>query len=154
MIVALTNREMIQAGLAGVLRSVESIHHGFRGQKRAEGYEMLWQRDIEGALGELAFAKAMDRHWTGNERLKARDVGEWEVRTSSLPLASLIIRSHDRDEQKFALVVGSDATYTVCGWFLAGEAKDHKEWLYDPGHRKAPAWWVPQSELHSMKETP
>lgn len=108
--------------------------------------------NIEGAAGELAVAKALNRYWHGSVDTfkEVPDVGvNIEVRTSADPRASLIVREDDPDSRSYILVTGTSLTgFKLHGWIRGREAK-HPAWLKDPGSRE-PAYFVPQRELRQF----
>ena len=62
--VELEPREIIQGAFVGLMRQVESHCKG-RQNAFGAGGDKDWQYHIEGALGEMAFAKSMNLYWTG-----------------------------------------------------------------------------------------
>jgi hypothetical protein len=143
--VRLTPGEMEYAANVGAKRHIEALakgrpdKHGFEG----EG----WSVHIEGACGELAFAKALNKHWGGsvNTFKGGGDVGSVQVRTRSKSHYGLLVREDDDDNAAFVLVVGKEGRYRVVGWTWGGDAK-RKQWRKKHGGRPA-AYFVPQSAL-------
>lgn len=150
--VTLTWSEMSQAANVGVRRQIEALRaekkdsYGFDGNTG-------WQIHIEGALGELAFCKAIDRYWGGtiNTYKIGGDVGSnIQIRTRSKLDYDLIVRNSDRDDDIFVLVTGQAPRYNVVGWITGKEAK-RNEWRRTYGGRP-PAFFVPQKELRAIDE--
>jgi len=73
--VKLTPMEMYQAGIVGLARRIDSM------QRRLNGCPLNgWQIDIEGALAEMAFAKAMGVYAElTNNNYKGADIGDYHV---------------------------------------------------------------------------
>lgn len=145
MTVTLNRNEILMAAFVGVRRQCESIIKGLKDANCET--ENGWQVHVEGALGELAFAKALGLYWDGsvNTFKTGADVGGIQVRTRSKPSYELIVRDNDRDEDWFALVRGKCPTYTVVGCIRARDAKKY-EFRKAYGNGK-PAFFVPDSAL-------
>lgn len=145
-VVTLSESELMLGAQIGVQRQIEALlagrpdRHGFNG---ADG----WSVHVEGACGELAVAKVLDRYWAGtlNTFKSGGDVGALQVRTRSKAHYDLLIRSDDRDEDLFILVTGRAPTYTVVGYIRGAEGKK-PEYLQTHGNRPA-AYFVPQAAL-------
>lgn len=142
--VELEEHEVLYGAFLGVRRHAEALA---RGLPDRHGAEASWDLHVEGACGEMAFAKAVNRYWDGScstFRTKA-DVGALEVRTRSKPWYELIVREDDADDSVFVLVTGRAPRYSVRGWIKAGDAKK-AEWLQTHGGREA-AYFVPHVAL-------
>jgi len=148
-VIALTPKEMMRGAMVGVIRQIESLQHGFVDRAGA-GLDEGWQLHVEGALGELAFAKWRGIFWTGAGSIKAPDVGGYGVRTRSNHGYELIIRDDDDDDRRFVLLTGRNGTYKVHGWIHAKDAKQER-WRQTHGGR-SPAYFVPQSALYWWPE--
>ncbi len=99
----------------------------------------------------MAVAKATGRYWSGSlGNLRADDVGEIQVRTTSRPENRLIIHEADQDEKYFVLVTGRAPQFRIVGWIMARDAK-REEWWQDPAGGRA-AYFVPQSALRPISE--
>ena len=142
----LTPAQMMQGAMAGVLRQVSALKNKRVGAYGSSG-ENDWQYHIEGCLGELAFARWVDRFWDGKiNDLSAGDVGKFEVRTAPEDWKRLIMHDEDIDYARFYFVTGRNGNYVVHGWILGSDAKDRKYWKDPVGGR--PAYFVPKSALH------
>lgn len=142
--VKLTPIEMYQAGIVGLARRIDSM------QRRLNGCPLNgWQIDIEGALAEMAFAKAMGVYagLTINN-YKGADIGEYHVRSSVKSDACLIIRPEDDPSAVYVLVTGAEGDYTVHGWIKGSDARNENYWMA-PNSRPG-AWFVPQSALMGL----
>lgn len=151
--VTLTPPELYFAANMGVLRQCTNLRDG---RVDAHGLplrdEKGWFYSILGCCGELAVAKALGIYWSGNlGDLKADDVGELQVRTSTKKLARLIIRDTDRSDRVFVLVCGLPPELIIHGWVKAGDAKRMEEFRTDPGERE-PAFFIPRDALRPIAE--
>ena len=146
MIVELDWPEVLMAATIGVARHIESRRkgiinaHGFNGTGQ-------WDIDIEGAAGEMAFAKALNVHWTGAiNNFKDGDIGhKVQVRTTKNHNNKLIIRDNDKDDNYFVLVTGSIPLFKIQGFILGSKAKQI-QWYIGPNGRPK-AYFVPQDAL-------
>lgn len=113
-----------------------------------EDEEALIKLDIEGAAGELAVAKAVNRYWHGsvNAPKSAPDVGtNIQVRATKHRNGSLIITKTDNDDQIYFLVIGEMPNYDVVGYIKGSDGKQ-EQFVRAPANRP-PAFFVPQSAL-------
>lgn len=151
--VTLESFELQQAASVGVARQVDSIRrrlqdrYGFDSDKLSP-----WHVHIEGACGELAVSKALNRFWPGSVgTFKAPDLpGRLQVRTRSGigGREDLIVRAGDANEDIFVLVVGQAPEFTIAGWMPAADAKQEK-WKQTHGNRP-PAFFVPRAQLYEF----
>lgn len=140
--------EQALAAEVGLRRYIES---GRSGKKSRFTSSLNWTAHLEGASGEMAFAKATGRYWSGsvNTYKEGGDVGRIQVRMRMKPDLPLYIRPSDRDDDIFVLVTGSQGTYRVVGWCMGAEGKleqylkKERDW--------APTYFVPHSALHNPK---
>jgi len=127
------------------LQSKRKDQHGFDGK---DGLKI----HIEGAAGEIAFAKAFGLYpgFTINT-FKAADIGSnIQVRTRSERRYGLIVRPDDDDDAVFVHVIGSRPNYTIMGWLLG---KDAKRAGYSETHGdRPPAFFVPSEDLRDLSE--
>ena len=133
----------------GVRRQIASLR---KGSPDKHGYEGEgWNIHIEGACGEMAFAKAMNIYWDGSVNTYHHpDVGGWQVRTRSRDGYELLVRENDADDTPFVHVTGRCPVYVIHGWILGREAKQSR-WLKTYGDRP-PAYFVPVSSLQLLCE--
>ena len=150
--VRLSHSELMTAAFAGVMRHVAARK---KKAKQAYGQSSVgWSEHIEGAAGEKAFAKALNRYWSNELAAtpnKKPDVANYEVRTRTRHDYDLVVREND-DESLVALVTGSCGDYMVRGWIRAGDAK-RPEWFTSHADRP-PQYYVPQSALKPFPELP
>jgi hypothetical protein len=150
--VTLTWAEMLHGAQIGVFRQLAAYKN-----KSKPGYGIKglgWNEAIHGALGELAFAKAMKVYWdnmltkTPNKR---PDVGGYEVKTISERDYRLIVRDNDDDEKLVALVYGDRSEFEVLGWIKCGDAKQVARVESHQG--REPQYYVDQKHLKSFDAT-
>ena len=100
---------------------------------------------ISGARGEKAVAKMLGRPWTGNlGDLKAADVGDIQVRTTTHRRGSLILHPKDDDEDQFYLVIDLSPHFDVVGSIRGRDGKEQRYWR-DPTGKCRHAFLVPQA---------
>jgi hypothetical protein len=151
--VELTNIEIGMGCLIGCGRTIRGKHFKDASRKRKKEKNMSqWHIDIEGACGEIAFAKWKGAYWTGSEMdtFKGGDVGDFQVRHTHLQQGCLIVRPGDKDSDPYALVTGEAPYFVVVGWMEAGEAKQEK-WLHGQ-NTDEPYYRVPQQALTKFGE--
>lgn len=110
-----------------------------------------WAGDIEGAIAEMAFAKAMGLYWDGSvDSFKMPDVKDIYVRWTEVESGHLPIRPKDKDGV-YVLVTGLAPYFIVRGWMTKETAYLHPEWAYTGrGCEKKPCQWVDQKDLNPM----
>lgn len=113
--------------------------------------ETTFDQDIEGAGAELALARALELHWTGDvaPHQHAPDVGPFHVRQTAHRNGHLPIHEDDPATAPFVLVVGRMPWYRIVGWILADDGRaiaGERKCLHPKGR---PAWWVPADRLRS-----
>jgi hypothetical protein len=150
--VTLDWREMSHAALCGVGRTVASLADR-REPGQGTKHEDRWRSDIEGACGEMAAAKALNRFWSPScNTFMAPDIGQSiGVRTRSDHSYDLIIRERDNPDYAFVLVTGIAPSFLVHGWRFARDCR-RDEWLKDYGERGHPCWGVPQAALMPIQD--
>ena len=132
------------AGIAGVMRQVQNVA---KGERPAHGAGDLndWQLHIEGALGEAAMAKYLNRYWSGKGIMRGPDVDNFDVRTRSQHSYELILHERDPDDRFFWLVTGKNGKYQIHGGIFGKDGKQREYWKDPAGGR--PAYFVPQNKL-------
>lgn len=149
--VVLTPMEEAMSVLLGTGRQEESLQSKRKDQHGFDGKDGL-KIHIEGAAGEIAFAKAFGLYpgFTINT-FKAADIGSnVQVRTRSERRYGLIVRPDDEDDAVFVHVIGVRPHFAVMGWMLGREAKQIG-YLATYGDRPA-AYFVPSEELRDLSE--
>lgn len=153
--VTLDKYEIEVAAGVGTRRMVDSLVNGRKqaaGDKDPTGATAGWQQHIEGACGEMAFAKALGRYWSGsvNTFKDGGDVGDVQIRTRSRHDYDLIVRDRDRDEDYFILVTGLCPAYRVVGYIRGADAKQRKWQQNHGGH--GGAFFIPAVELKPLEK--
>ena len=147
--VPLTWREVALGGEVGVHRRI----HRLAKARRDDGYGYpneadVWTREVNGALAELAVAKALNVYWTAMAQQSGPDVCGLHVRWAARP--ELVVRPYEDDDWTYVLVTGTpivgDATLTIHGSYRGGDAKQHPEWQRAPGGVR-PAFFVPAEAI-------
>jgi hypothetical protein len=152
--VTLTPAELFQGALTGVLRRVQGLQKARRDRNGMDSAGMGWQVDVEGALGELAVAKALGHYWSGNYGdTTAADVRDYQVRYASKAHYRLVLHPDDDPDDIFILVTGAAPDYELRGWLpaLLGQLEEYWE---DPTGDNRPAYFVPQGLLRDMGDLP
>jgi len=141
------------AGLVGMNRRIESLRDHRQAGHGLRDDDDPWTKDIEGAAGELAVAKAIDRFYSGsiNTFREGGDVGRLQVRTARNESDRLIIRPADRDDDLFVFVIGRIPVFEVVGWIYGREGK-RSRYLFNRDHNRPPAYFVPQIDLRSLDD--
>lgn len=150
--ITLTWYELQRAGVVAVDRYVRALRDGKPDKHGAKTDANGLGLHFEGAAGEMVFAKATGRYWSGSvDTYKTEgDVGPIQVRTRSSHTYELLVRKDDADEDRFVLVTGRAPSYRVVGWLTGREAKQ-PEWLQTHGGREA-AYFVPHNALHALAQ--
>lgn len=149
MTITLTWQEVGQGAWTGIQRQMHALKDGRANVFGFDGDD--WGIHIEGACGEIAAAKAMNRYWSAsvNTFKNGGDVGQIQVRTRSRADYDLLIRDNDRDGDVFVLVTGKIPNFCVRGWIVG---LDGKKDVWRKGHGgRPPAWFVPQSALQPIE---
>jgi hypothetical protein len=146
--VTLNDAELRCGAEVGLRRSIESRH-----VPDSEGmdYNCRWTAHIEGACGELAFAKFLNKYPTGAFHYRSEDdVAGYEVRTRPQHWMDLLVRHKDADHKATVCVTGFFGDYRIWGWMWSHEAKQ-SQWLKDPTGKRPPQFFVPKVHLHPFK---
>lgn len=150
-LVQLTREEFVDAASVGLRRQVHSLYKG--AQHLAFKPDDEYKTHVLGAVAEFAAATALHAQWpaTVDADRRAPDLcGGWQVRWNGREDApTLIVRHHDRDDQRFVLVTGFGPVFSVWGWMWGLRAKS-PQWRRDPGQRGAPCWCVPAAALRAL----
>ena len=137
-------------GIIGLQRQIESFRKNLTPKL---GY-WSWHSHIEGALAELAVAKALNTYWSGSvNTFGAADIGtDIQVRLrkqrADEPPPDLIVRPADNPDCVYVLVVGESPNFTVVGW-ISGAAAKQECYKQNYGGR-GEAYFVPQYSLNSI----
>ena len=149
--VTLTPEEYEWAKSIGLKRNSEAKKQG-----RSDAHGLTGtsgeKQHIEGACGELAFAKWLGVVWpaTVNTYQQGGDVGNIQVRTRSRLEYDLLVRKNDKDGALFILMQGQSPTFRVAGGLWGKQCKN-EIWSKGYGGRP-PAYFVPRSALLQGEE--
>lgn len=146
--------EVQMGAQVGLARHVEAIRKGLI--DRRKDISRTWDQHICGALGEMAAAKALNRHWSGGiNTFKGADIGHnIQVRTRPFDTDrvkyDLIVRDSDKDNEVFVLVQGESDRFVIGGW-ITGQAAKKDDWRRNyGGHQES--WFVPKDKLWPIEE--
>jgi hypothetical protein len=148
--VKLTRHEALEAAVDGCKRQLESISEGRKDTYGEPGHP--WEAHIEGAMAEMAFAKALNLFWgpsVGRFHNDKGDVAGWEVRWTPHKSGHLLVYDRDRDEAPYVLVVGRFPLYKVAGHILGRDAK--RDEYHNPKARGKRCFWIPQADLTALR---
>lgn len=147
MIIQLEKFEIEAGAMVGLKRKVESL---WKRKDRITKPED-WSSDLESALAELAVARALGKYWafTVNTFRTRADVGDYEVRHTTLEDGQLIIRPKDSPQATYILVRGFAPTYNIVG-FIKGEDGMNKKYIRNPGGLGA-AFFIPEDKLKPIE---
>ena len=147
--IRLTPLEIFYAGTVGLMNRTKGI--GKPGMYGIDQKNAGWDLDISGALCEAAAAKWLGVFWPNRwEGKQSCDVGEnVEIRSTRLQNGCLILTDRDHDDRPYILAIPVEPDVTLAGWMFGYEAKVPEFWTQKDNGRP-PAYFVPQSRLHSM----
>ncbi len=147
-----TSTEIMQGAIGGVCRQIQNMAKG-RKPAYGAGHSDDWQKNIEGYLGEMAFAQWRGVYHAGLGVLRGPDVDGQDVRTRSSHGYDHMLHPEDDDERIFWLLTGINGNYRVRGWIQAKDGKQDRFWK-DPTGKNRWAFFVPVSEIHPFSELP
>ena len=150
--VVLSESEMHMATAVGCRRQIQALQAGLTPNAGYKGSG--WEIHIEGAAGELAFARFRNLYWpaTVGTFKRGGDIGDnIQVRTRTNWNHDLIVRDTDRNDDVFILVVGTIPRFHIVGWLRGGDAK-HPRYRKTYGDRPA-AYFIPQHDLRPFEKT-
>ena len=153
-IVKLTKFEAQTAAFVGVERRLTNRYKevGAKDYVKEVQFDLGgFERDIQAAAAEQAFAKARNKYWDYSvNTFKKPDVGDVQIRHTTRNSGKLIVRPDDSDEEIFVLVTGEIPEFTIRGYMRGCEAKQD-QFIDNPGGGK-PCWMVPQKDLRPVKK--
>ena len=146
-LIELSEQEVLHAISIGGKRQWEALKKGLADKHGFEGDG--WEVHIEGAMGELAVAKALNIYWdAGVNTFKTPDLGPLYIRTRSQHHYDLLIREDDDNEAPWILATGRAGKYHIHGWI---RGKDAKKPMWSRTHGNRPrAYFVPKSALSPL----
>lgn len=148
--VTLTEKEMRWAAYEGANRQIENV---LAGRKDAYGFDGdRFEAHILGCMGELAYAKAKSRYWSGAGLGYAdgEDVGHIQIRTRPKHEYELFVREADPDNAWFVLVTGQPPTLRIRGYIKGADAKRQEWWRALPKRPDVFSFWVPTDALRTF----
>ena len=154
--VFLTGDEAMAASVVGAMRQIRVIQkerqvdHGTRSWRRQRD---RWANQIHGALGEVAFAKAVNQAWSpGGSRITTGDVAnEYEVRATEMDndKTCLFIYENDLDDKWYVCAIGYFPEFYFPG---AIKGRDGKQQTWWNSNADPPCYWVPLAELTPLSK--
>lgn len=151
--IILSETDLYVGSMVGCRRNINDVLNGFG--NRGVAKNRMWDVNINGALGELAFCRLFGIYFAATtEKPDKVDflVGDLkvEIRTAYEATSRLIVRKGDLDDAAFVLMVGSQVEFEFVGWDWGVNCKDDR-FLSAPAGRP-PAWFVPGDELKGYEE--
>lgn len=146
--VVLSVGEMSHAAITGCHRRIASL--GWDTHDRVGTGLDPWGKDIEGAMAEMAAARALGIYWDPSTTRHDTDLDGHQVRWTRYPDGKLILRDRDSDEYRYVLVLGLAPRFVVAGWMEGVDAKADRYYT-DPGSRGMPCWMIPQADLEPVR---
>lgn len=148
----LTYHEVTHAATVGLARHWSALKRSLRetnGSERANH----WFTHQLGAIGELAVAKALSVHWSGNVGKEGRPDIVYkglsiEVRAVTDPRHRLIVHPEDQADFFVLTVLDELPCVKIAGAISAAGAKTAEFWQDPQGGR--PAFFVPAQALSSL----
>lgn len=148
--VTATWAQAVQAGWVGAQRHLRCAFNRTEARYGCPR-NIAWQRNMEGAYGELALALHTGVPWPNAS--KAGDVGPYEVRASDSG-ASLITHPADADGKPYVMAhVGELPRLALLGWAWGRETKRPEFWRTRPAVPSA-AYFTPWAMLRDMDTLP
>lgn len=143
--IVLSPSEILHGAFVGLMRQTDNLKKG-RKPGHGDDATMDWQKHVEGALAEAAFARHRNAYYGGLGVFRGPDVDGEQVRSTQHSTGGLLVRPDDPDDRRFWLVIGVNGVYAVHGSMLGGDAKQAR-WVRDPGGR-GQCYIVPQTEFN------
>jgi hypothetical protein len=152
MLIDLTFSESLTAIIGGARRHLSSV---YKRRKPAHGCDVNdldgLMLNIQGAVSELAVAKAFDLFWECNAaNCDDLDVGPYGVRSTTRRDGRLILHDSDKDDAPYVFAIVVTLTrVNLVGWIHGSEGKQSRFWS-DPRTGR-PAYFIPQDSLEPME---
>ncbi len=163
-LIHLTSSEMEVGAMMGLNRQLRCLNVSKNGESKLSEYiskwgdpgkNTLWGNHIEGALGEVAVAKFLNKYISGATAFGEVDVGEYyEVRTVSSDFHKLFLKKTDKKDKYYILVRGKLGVYRIWGYITAYEVFADPSLFHNNGGRTTYSYWVPDDRLHSIIDIP
>jgi hypothetical protein len=154
--IELTDAEYRVAVWLGKQRQAAAERDGREDQHGLEqGSKEPLQCHIEGVVGEMAGAKALNIYWTPTiNTFKAADLfDDIQVRARGKHSYDLLIRDGDEDLEYFVHVTLDPASHkrAIVRGYLRGQDGKRPEFRKDYGNR-SPAWFIPTKHLKPITQ--
>ena len=156
--IELTWSELITGAMVGVMRRVQSLKRAYKGAQKRDLGAPQWQRDIEGALAELAVHRCLGIYWPCSldwirkgKTVAAPDMLEdIHIKGTAHANGRLIVRpEEDPKEGRYILVIHkNDRVKTIVGWINGADAAS-PDYLDNP-NSAGEAYFVPQDHLNGF----
>jgi hypothetical protein len=148
--VSLSGDEIWSGAIVGLMRRIMDIKNNRKDKNKGRGGLQSWQSDIEGAIGELVFAKHYGLFWAGVGKIGEVDFGKLtDVKATSYDNGRLCLQKDANPHWRYVLVTGDRGKYAIRGWLWGHEAMLPK-YLDDPTGKEREAHFAPQEDLHDM----
>lgn len=146
--ITLSQDDLKWAAEVGHKRHTDAVKRNLKSKNMSKRSDLSIH--IQGARGELAFAKYLGITWKPTiNTFHAPDVDGSQVRTRSEDWHDLIVRTTDPPDEPFVLVIETGNQYDIRGWIWGDDARKEDYWK-DPNGRGY-AWFVPQKHLLPME---
>lgn len=146
--------EVSQAAKVGCQRQIQCLIKEMENKANAD-HEFDWDNHIQGAAGEMAFARAFNLYWSYSvNKFKVEgDVCGIEIKTRLKHSYDLLIRPGDPKGRRNVLVTGMIPHLRIHGWLHDDECRLDKYWRDDIAKSKnrPPAWFIPKNVLNPLE---
>lgn len=152
MLIYLTPEEMAVAEEVGRRRNDEDIAAGHPPGGGFDGFgDGGYLQNIIGVRGEIAFSKFLGIKYVP-PKMKARDVGGYEVRTVSEVNGRLSVKRKEIPEnlKMTLLVMVDDNVFRPAGWFMSGDAERFGVFENPRNSAYGGSWFVRQNHLNAF----
>lgn len=147
----LTNQELMQAGVNGVMRHIKSKRQNHSNRLNETERDLnSWSIDINGVCGEMAVSRYLGKYYLPPEIREEDVAGGLEVRTTTYETGHLVIRPNDKPAI-YILVVAKTFRFSIRGWMHSDDVRVPK-YFQPPDNIGAGYWKVPQSALRDIAE--
>lgn len=150
-VITLTDHELYLAASVGMARQLKNVLKKRKDRNTPKKLDDPWTKHIEGAMGEAAVAKYLDKFWSGRlGDLGAADVGPYEVRTNTSQAKGndLILKEGDNPAALFIHVISNPPDFTITG-FMKGE--EAQKYPLEERVKGRPSFFVPPEDLEPIK---
>lgn len=146
--ISLSESEAQVAAEVGAKRHIFSI---YRNKKPNNGAAQSFNLHIDGALSEMAVAKALKIYFTVEHEFSGiKDFETFEVRSTTYLNGCLYCLKKDLEDRRYVLVINQFPIFKLVGWSYGKEIKQEKYWKDKSGVGRW-AYWMPQSDLRTIE---